>query len=99
MAAATSIRELIANIAQNVEISVEVIQGTVTKVNPLKVTLVNDTKIVLTSTDLIIPQHLTSHEVSIDGSTVTVDNSLKKGEKVHLLSFNNGKKFYVLDKV
>lgn len=97
--AANSIRELIANIAQNVEISVEVIQGTITKVNPLKVTLVNDTKIVLTSTDLIIPQHLTAHKVSIDGSMVTVDNSLKKGEKVHLLSFNNGKKFYVLDKV
>jgi len=28
-----------------------------------------------------------------------VYNALKVGEKVHLLSLNNGKKYYVLDRV
>ena len=30
---------------------------------------------------------------------MTVYNGLKVGEKVHLLSLNNGKKYYVLDRV
>lgn len=36
---------------------------------------------------------------SIKGGTMTVYNGLKVGEKVHLLSLNNGKKYYVLDRV
>ena len=32
-------------------------------------------------------------------ATMTVCNALKVGEKVHLLSFDNGKKYYVLDRV
>ena len=32
-------------------------------------------------------------------ATMTVYNALKVGEKVHLLSFDNGKKYYVLDRV
>ena len=31
--------------------------------------------------------------------TLTVHNALKVGEKVHVLSLNNGKKYYVLDRV
>lgn len=31
--------------------------------------------------------------------TITVHNALKKGEKVHVLSFNHGKQYYVLDRV
>lgn len=30
---------------------------------------------------------------------LTVHNELKVGEKVHLLSLNNGKKYYILDRV
>lgn len=30
---------------------------------------------------------------------VTVHNALKAGEKVHVLSFNHGKQYYVLDRV
>jgi hypothetical protein len=36
---------------------------------------------------------------NIYGATVKVRNALKVGEKVHLLSFNNGKKYYILDRV
>lgn len=36
---------------------------------------------------------------SIKGGTMTVYNGLKVGETVHLLSLNNGKKYYVLDRV
>ena len=36
---------------------------------------------------------------NIYGATMTVYNALKIGELVHLLSFNNGKKYYVLDRV
>ena len=36
---------------------------------------------------------------SIRGGSMTVYNGLKVGEKVHLLSLNNGKKYYVLDRV
>ncbi len=31
--------------------------------------------------------------------TLIVHNALKKGEKVHVLSLNNGKRYYVLDRV
>lgn len=31
--------------------------------------------------------------------SITVHNALKAGEKVHILSFNHGKQYYVLDRV
>lgn len=31
--------------------------------------------------------------------SITVHNALKAGEKVHVLSFNHGKQYYVLDRV
>lgn len=36
---------------------------------------------------------------AVTGATMTVYNALKIGDKVHLLSFNAGKQYYVLDKV
>lgn len=36
---------------------------------------------------------------SLQKATLTLRNALKEGEKVHLLSLNNGKKYYVLDRV
>jgi hypothetical protein len=94
-----SMRELIAYIANEAKQVAEVVQGTVTSSSPLKITLLNDAKVILTSTDLIVPQHLTVHTLSVNGDKVKIDNSLKSGNKVHLLSFNNGKKYFVLDKV
>lgn len=43
-----------------------------------------------------------SHSLStfnIYGATMTVYNALKVGEKVHVLSFNHGKQYYVLDRI
>lgn len=43
-----------------------------------------------------------SHSItsfSVSGARMTVHNALKVGETVHLLSFNGGKQYYVLDRV
>ncbi len=45
---------------------------------------------------------LHSHKLkdfNIFNAELTVHNELKKGEKVHVLALNSGKKFYVLDRV
>ena len=40
-----------------------------------------------------------SHKHGITGrKTITVHNALKAGERVHILSFNHGKQYYVLDR-
>lgn len=133
-----------------------VIQGTVTSVFPLSIRVVNDEKLTLNASILIVPKHLTDYTATVDivqgkgavngntatdgghthdyegntenggepdhthgykgktkeakhshslasfniySATMTVYNALKVGEKVHLLSFDNGKKYYVLDRV
>lgn len=133
-----------------------VIQGTVTSVSPLSIRVVNDDKLTLNASLLIVPKHLTNYTATVDivqgkgtvngktatdgghthdyegntesggepdhthgykgktkeakhshslasfniySATMTVYNALKVGEKVHLLSFDNGKKYYVLDRV
>lgn len=41
-----------------------------------------------------------SHSHAITGrKTITVHNALKVGDRVHVLSFNHGKQYYVLDRV
>lgn len=41
-----------------------------------------------------------SHSHAIEGrKAIRVHNALKVGEKVHVLAFNNGKQYYVLDRV
>lgn len=159
-----------------------VIQGVVKSVSPLTIQVVNDEKLTLNSSILIVPRHLTNYTATVDivqgggrvsgstandgshthsydgttesdshshtlsgntgsggdpshthavngsateashshaysgdtggtphshalatfniyGATMTVYNALKVGETVHLLSFDNGKKYYVLDRV
>lgn len=40
------------------------------------------------------------HSHAIEGrKAITIHNALKVGEKVHLLSFNHGKQYFVLDRV
>lgn len=83
------------------------IQGKVISTTPLKIRAVNDEKLTLNASLLIVPKHLTDYTVAVEikangeasNGTMTVYNGLKVGEKVHLLSFNNGKKYYVLDRV
>lgn len=136
--------------------STTVMQGVVKSVSPLTIQAVNDEKLTLTASILIVPRHLTNYTATVDiekgdgtvnagtandgshthtysgntgsggdpshdhtysgttsgsahshslssfniyGATITVYNALKVGETVHLLSFNNGKKYYILDRV
>lgn len=41
-----------------------------------------------------------SHDHAVTGrKKITVHNALKAGERVHVLSFNHGKQYYVLDRI
>ncbi len=99
----TSISELIKQIAGNSVSTSDVYEGKVTGVSPLKITLVNDEKIVLSSVNLVVPEHLRkkSSPVTFDGVTkyVTIFEDLKVGDKVYLLTYNSGKKYFVLDRI
>jgi hypothetical protein len=92
-------------------VTVEV--GTVITANPIKIQ--TESKLPLSSMQLIIPESLTKHDVTltydlncseeldhehkIKGTTkVTIDNSLKVGDKVILIRQNGGQKYVVLDR-
>lgn len=101
---ATSIKQAIQEMAN--QSAATVIQGTVTSISPLKIQIDNDSKLVISARIAIIPIHLTDYETKIDipsislnGAKAIVKNSLKVGEKVHLLAFEKGKKYYILDRV
>lgn len=72
------------------------------KEKPLTLRLVNDKKITLTSDDLVIPERMTNHTITIvDGKvkkTIEVQNALKKNETVNLLQYSDGKQYYILDR-
>ncbi len=96
--------------------AVTVKSGVIKSVAPLSVQVVGDEKLLLTAELLIVPQHLTRHDVIMDipkmcnysgegacnyngeGAVVTVHSELKMGDTVCLLSFNSGKKYYILDR-
>lgn len=40
----------------------------------------------------------TMASVAFSGATMTVQNALQQGERVYLLSFNQGKRYYILDR-
>lgn len=78
-----------------------IVYGEVTAISPIKVRI--EQKITLTEDFLIIPEHLTDHNVTLsrDGSDIvyTYKNALVTGEKVALLQQKGGQKFLVLDRV
>lgn len=118
----TSLKQLFQGMAGN---GVEVLQGIVKSVGPLKIQIVNDEKLTIGPNITYIPRHLTdystevtvswrtenasggsgdaayaSHNHAITGrKAITVHNALKVGDRVHVLSFNHGKQYYVLDRV
>lgn len=118
----TSLKQLFQGMAGD---GVEVLQGIVKSVGPLKIQIVNDEKLTIGPNITYIPRHLTdystevtvswrtenasggsgdaayaSHSHSIIGrKAITVHNALKVGDRVHVLSFNHGKQYYVLDRV
>lgn len=118
----TSLKQLLQGMAGD---GVEVLQGIVKSVGPLKIQIVNDEKLTIGPNITYIPRHLTdystevtvswrtenasggsgdaayaSHNHAITGrKAITVHNALKVGDRVHVLSFNHGKQYYVLDRV
>ncbi len=116
----TSLKQLFQEIAGKG--NTEVLQGIVKSVNPLKIQIVNDEKLIIGSNITYVPKHLTDYtttytiskgndkineSVSDDSGltdfalsgNITIHNALQAGEKVHVLSFNHGKQYYVLDRV
>lgn len=118
----TSLKQLFQGMTRD---GVEVLQGIVKSVGPLKIQIVNDEKLTIGPNITYIPRHLTdystevtvswrtenasggsgdaayaSHNHAITGrKAITVHNALKVGDRVHVLSFNHGKQYYVLDRV
>lgn len=63
-----------------------IILGRVTKENPLTIQAENDEKLILSKSNTIISRRF-------------LENPLNMGERVYILSFNIGKKYYILDRV
>ena len=83
---------------------VELLQGIIISTSSLRIQIVNDSKLIVSSISTVIPQHLTDHTVTVttdDGKSaeMTVHNALKTGDRVHLLALQSGKKYFVLDRV
>ena len=98
----TSIKEMLLKIMKQ-GLSVPDIQAAIViKEKPLTLRLVNDKKITLTSDDLVIPERMTNHTITIvDGKVkkaIEVQNALKKNETVNLLQYSDGKQYYILDR-
>ena len=100
----TSLKGLFQKLAPT---SMSVIRGKVISSQPLRIQAINDEKLVLNENTLCLPSHLSNYTVKVNiqqegfsafAATMTVFNALKDNEKVYLLSFNNGKKYYVLDR-
>ena len=74
----TSLKEAIHQFSSE---GMEVVAGRVTKASPLKVTLTNNRKAVITDQALIVPAHVTG---------------LTKGKQLWLLPLRNGQQYFVL---
>lgn len=100
----TSIKEMIQKM---IPIGAELLQGIVISNEPLRIQIVNDSKYVISRLSTIVPHHLTDHTIAATisdengthDSLMTVHNALQVGERVHLLSLQNGKKHFVLGRV
>lgn len=77
--------------------------GTVVSVSPLKVKVSN--QLILPSSILIVPQHLTDYNIDmvnvLDGDTKTmlVQGALKINDKVAMLRQQGGQSYFILDRI
>lgn len=138
----TSLKQLFQSM---IPVGTAILQGTVTKKDPLEITATNDSKLIISGNQLIVPWHLTDYTThadytmgdkgelrdetftKMDGKhqhtdsrggptsivehkhyldklnaykmTLKVYNHLQQDDVVYLLSLNNGKVYYVLDRV
>lgn len=78
--------------------------GTVTSEPPELRIRIDNGKFCLDADDLIIPENLTHHDVTIrraDGTTetVTIENGLRVGDRVIIVRLSGGQKFVVIDRM
>ncbi len=100
----TSLKQLIQNLSKR---EAGLVQGVVISTDPLRVQMVNDSKLIVSRISTVVPKHLTNYTVSAQvadqygqrSATITVLNALTVGDRVHLLALQNGKKYFVLDRV
>lgn len=76
--------------------------GTVVKTDPLQIRVTN--VLILPSSVLVVPEHLTDHTVSITDEllvtkTITINNALKVGDTVALLRKHGGQSYFILDRI
>ncbi len=77
----------------------DVIPGTVLKENPIEIQI--DQKIILTKTQIILPEHFTDHttDMNIPGVgevSVLIKSGLKSGQRVLLLQRLGGQQYVVI---
>lgn len=79
--------------------------GTITGVKPVVLKIDNQ---IYGSGFVVVPERLTNYKVSVDvddstvkldGSTMTIHNALKVGDKVIVARQNGGQKFVILDRI
>lgn len=87
--------------------------GKVVSISPLKVQITN--QFTIPSSLLIVPEHLTKRSIpviidldptktstdtsGVGNRVITIDNSLKVGDKVALLRKTGGQSYYILDRI
>jgi len=83
-----------------------VILAVIKSASPLKIQAVNDEKLIIGENSVIVPRHLLDYrtvidipELGLENAEMNVYNSLVPGELVYLLSFNQGEKYFILDRV
>lgn len=81
---ATSIKQLIQQLVKGEMDMPTIVMGAVTDIDPLRITLVNDLNINLSAISLTIPARL---------------KPINQGEQFYMLATNNGKSYYLLDRV
>lgn len=71
--------------------------GKVTSTDPLKIRITNQFE--LPEELLIVPQHLTEYKLKVNGGELLVNNKLEINDKVAILRSQQGKYYYILDRL
>ena len=75
--------------------------GEVVSISPLKIQVTN--QFTIPQSLLIVPKHLTDYDVNVtlngETQTMTINNSLKIGDKVALLRKQGGQSYFILDRI
>ena len=91
----SKLTQVIAQVGYNREMRIEV--GEVTKAPPSLEIVLND-GLTLEADDLTLAQHITNYTLKINGNDAVIDNALKVGERVILISDDDTDEYFVIDR-